>query len=209
MDRKAANKQALQESLGLDVRPGAALVASIGRLAHQKGAELIAAALPALMADPDVQFVMLGTGDPALEAELEDLAARWPARMALRTAFSESLAHRMEAAADIFVMPSRYEPCGLNQMYSMRYGTVPVVRRTGGLKNTVICLDDVRGSQETATGFCFDEASPAALLATLTRAIDIFRNDPETWRSLMLAGMGTDFSWRRSALAYSALYRHA
>lgn len=205
VDLKVHNKCALQADLGLEQGASKILLANIGRLAHQKGAELISAVLPVLMQDVDVQFVMLGAGDPALERGLQDLTRRWPERMAFSTAFSESLAHRIEAAADIFVMPSLYEPCGLNQMYSMRYGTVPVVRRTGGLKNTVVCHDH-GPSEQAPTGFCFDDATPEALLACIRRALQIYRKSPGTWRRLMAAGMRSDFSWKTSALEYSEIY---
>jgi len=206
LEVKVQNKLALQARLKLDSNPAAILVANVGRLAYQKGTELVAASLPSMMRNRDVQFVMLGTGEPDLERRLEELAGEWPGRAAIVTGFSESLAHQIEAAADIFLMPSLYEPCGLNQMYSMRYGTVPVVRRTGGLKDTVVCAAGAAVAGKRATGFCFDKASPAALLRSVRRAIDTFRNSPETWRQLMAAGMNADFSWRRSAAAYAEIY---
>jgi starch synthase len=206
LELKARNKLALQARLKLDDNPAAILVANIGRLAYQKGTELIAASLPSMMRDLDVQFVMLGTGEMALKRRLEELAGKWPGRAAVVTAFSESLAHQIEAAADMFLMPSLYEPCGLNQMYSMRYGTVPVVRRTGGLKDTVVCAAGSDAASKRATGFCFDVASPGALLRSLRQAIATFRNSPQTWRQIVAAGMGGDFSWRRSAAAYAEIY---
>lgn len=209
IELKTRNKRVLQMRLGFSEQPSAMLVANIGRLAYQKGTALIVAALPRLMEDTDVQFVMLGTGDPGLERQLRDLVRRWPQRMAFSTRFSESVAHQIEAAADIFAMPSLYEPCGLNQMYSMRYGTIPVVRRTGGLKDTVSCLGEADAGAEPATGFCFDEASPDALLGSLRRAISTRRESPDLWRAMMTAGMGSDFSWGRSAEAYVALYNQA
>jgi len=206
LEGKARNKRALQARLKLESNPAAILVASIGRLAHQKGTELIAASLPSMMRDVDVQFVMLGTGEPALKRRFDELAGEWPGRGAVVTAFSESLAHQIEAAADIFLMPSLYEPCGLNQMYSMRYGTVPVVRRTGGLKDTVVCAAGADAVGSHATGFCFDDASPEALLRSVRQAIDMFRNSAQAWRQLMVTGMNADFSWRRSAAAYAGIY---
>lgn len=200
IERKLDNKLALQIRLKLRHSAEAVMLSNIGRLAGQKGAELIAGALPRLMSDPDVQFVVLGEGDPALAARFDKLARRWPDRMSFVAEFDEALAHQIEAAADIFLMPSLYEPCGLNQMYSMRYGTLPVVRRTGGLKDTVVC------EGEAATGFCFDDASPEALVRTVRHAIALFREAPDAWRGMMIRGMAADFSWQRSAASYLSLY---
>jgi len=144
------------------------------------------------------QLALLGTGERALERALAALAARHPRHVAVRIAFDEKLAHLLEAGADMFLMPSRFEPCGLNQFYSMRYGTPPVVRRTGGLADSVT----------EATGFLFDDPTPQALLGALKRALDAWR-DPARWRALQLAGMAGDFGWQTAARAYLETYRRA
>ena len=148
---------------------------------------------------------MLGTGDPRYEKLLRELAAEYPDRFAVKIGFDESLAHLIEGAADIFLMPSRFEPCGLNQMYSMRYGTVPVVRATGGLDDTVTDYNDAAG---TGTGFTFEPYTAAALLGALERAKTVFAN-PSNWKKLQVAGMRQDFSWDRSAREYVKLYESA
>jgi starch synthase len=141
-------------------------------------------------------LVALGTGDPEYEDFFLRMAAEYPGRIAVRIGFDNALAHRIEAGADLFLMPSRYEPCGLNQMYSLRYGTVPVVRATGGLDDTI----------DEDTGFKFAEYSGEALLAAVRSAAHVFA-DQDAWRAMMRRGMAQDFSWRASAARYSALYR--
>jgi starch synthase len=198
---KAACNQALQREMGLPVRRDAPLVGIVGRLVDQKGFDLVDAALPGLLAH-DVQLVALGSGQPEHEEAFRRAAAERPDRVAARIGFDEALAHRIEAGADMFLMPSRYEPCGLNQMYSLRYGTVPVVRAVGGLEDTV---EDFDGWQR-GTGFKFREYAPQALLLAMRRALDAYR-DARAWRGLVLRGMAQDNSWARSATAYEALYR--
>jgi len=145
-----------------------------------------------------MQLAILGTGEPELERALQDLALRHPRHVGVRIAFDEALAHLVEAGADLFLMPSRFEPCGLNQLYSMRYGTPPVVRRTGGLADSV--------SDET--GFLFDAPTPQALREALGRALEVWRT-PSAWRALQQNGMRRDFSWHASARAYLDVYRRA
>ncbi len=198
---KAACKAALQRELGLSVRPDVPLVGLVGRLATQKGLDLVAAALPDLLAH-DVQIALLGSGERRYEEAFARAAADRPDRMAARIGFDEGLAHRIEAGADLFLMPSRYEPCGLNQMYSLRYGTVPVVRAVGGLEDTVDDYDGWRGG----TGFKFRAYTPQALLLAVRRALDVYP-DVRTWRGLMERGMAQDNSWAHSAERYEALYR--
>jgi len=144
----------------------------------------------------DVYLVTLGNGDPESEDLFTRMAAEFPARVAVRIGFDNGLAHRIEAGADMFLMPSQYEPCGLNQIYSLKYGTVPVVRATGGLDDTI----------EAGTGFKFREYAGTALLEALREAVRAYGSGPE-WREIMLRGMAKDFSWKTSAAAYSALYR--
>ena len=201
---KAACKTALQREMGLPPA-GVPLLGVISRLASQKGLDLLADILPELMM-LDVQLVLLGTGDPLYETSFRSLLARYPTKLGLRIGFDEGLAHRIEAGADMFLMPSRYEPCGLNQMYSLRYGTVPIVRRTGGLADTVVPYSPLALKEGRATGFVFGEATAQALLNTVLLALRVYC-DPEEWRSLMLAGMRTDVSWAQSARQYEQLYR--
>jgi starch synthase len=180
------------------------LVAMISRMVDQKGFDLldqISEKLPALGAT----FVLLGSGEPRYETAWRDLAARHPTRIGVRIGFDEGLAHLIEGGADLFLMPSRFEPCGLNQMYSLRYGTVPVVHRTGGLADTV---RDVDARSGTGTGFVFREYSGRALLAALTRGIEMFENRPG-WRRIQKAGMREDFSWDASARDYVEVYDRA
>jgi starch synthase len=198
---KAACKAALQRELSLPVRPDVPLVAMVGRLAEQKGIDLVAAALPQLLG-LDFQLALLGSGQPEYEAAFARASREQPHRLAARIGFDEGLAHRMEAGADLFLMPSRFEPCGLNQMYSLRYGTVPVVRAVGGLVDTV---EDFDGWQR-GTGFRFRDYTPSALVTAVRRALDTFR-DRRAFRGLVLRGMAEDNSWERSAGRYEALYR--
>jgi starch synthase len=198
---KARCKAALQGELGLPVRADAPLVAMVSRLAEQKGLDLLVAALPDLLAR-DVQLAVLGSGERAYEEALARAAWELPDRMAVRIGFDEGLAHRLEAGGDAFLMPSRFEPCGLNQMYSLRYGTVPIVRAVGGLDDTV---EDYDGWNR-GTGFKIREYTPAALLLAARRAFDTHR-DRRAWRGLVARGMAQDFSWDRSAASYEALYR--
>jgi len=154
----------------------------------------------------DVQWVILGTGDLTYQEHFSMLARRFPQKVAARLEFSDALAHQIEAGADIFAMPSRYEPCGLNQLYSLKYGTAPVVRATGGLVDTIVETNDKTLAAGTATGFCFGEYSSFSLAEALERACRTFA-DKETWRRLMDTGMRQDWSWAASARKYDELYR--
>jgi starch synthase len=171
------------------------LIGIVSRLTRQKGADLLVEVAGELVAE-DVYLVALGNGDLEYEEFFRRMAAEFPGRVAVHIGFDNGLAHRVEAGADIFLMPSHYEPCGLNQIYSLKYGTVPVVRATGGLDDTI----------EAGTGFKFKEYTGTALLETLLEAARAFANGP-AWRETMLRGMAKDFSWKTSAAAYSALYR--
>ena len=200
---KQVCKQALQQEFQLP-KTKVPLLGVIARLTSQKGIDLVAAIIPQLMA-MDLQLVILGTGEPELEAKLKVLQARYPHRMGLRIGFDEGLAHRIEGGADIFVMPSRYEPCGLSQLYSLRYGTVPVVRKIGGLADTVVTLTTQAWQAGRATGFHVEEDTADALLTVLRRAVARYQ-DRSMWDQMVEAGMTTDVSWARSANAYDRLF---
>lgn len=197
-------KEELQRELALPVRD-VPLLAVISRFTPQKGLDLVAAVLPELM-QLDVQVALLGTGDPPLELQFQSLHMRYPDKIGVRIGFDDVLAHAIEAGADLFLMPSRYEPCGLSQLYSLRYGTVPIVRKTGGLADTVVAYTPQTAADGRATGFAFTEATPEALLTTVLLALRVYAN-PAEWASLMKAGMETDVSWARPAAAYAALYQ--
>ena len=199
---KAKNKAALMAAYNLDKKfAKAPLMGMISRLADQKGFDLVVQVLPKLMAR-QVTLVILGTGDEKYHELLTAEAQKYPGQLGVKIAFDNSLAHLIEAGADMFLMPSRYEPCGLNQMYSMKYGTVPVVRATGGLMDTVTPVDKAKG---TGTGFMFTEYSAAAFLKALNQAIEAYE-DKKLWKKIMLNGMAEDFSWSASAKAYLKLY---
>jgi starch synthase len=203
---KAENKRALQEELGLPVRPDVPLLGFVGRLTEQKGIDLVAEVMQRWVEAEDIQWVILGTGDPKYHQVFQTVAERFPEKVAARLEFSNPLAHRIEASADVFLMPSRFEPCGLNQMYSLRYGTVPLVRATGGLADTIADPANPRPDGPPPNGFSFEEYGPRALGETLRRALDIYRL-PEGWRRLVAAGMAQDWSWARSAGQYGELYQ--
>jgi starch synthase len=199
---KAANRRSLCGEVGLALEAGAMLLGWVGRLTSQKGVDLLLGALEPILAD-GASMVLLGSGEARYEAALADAARRHPGRLALRLGFDEGLAHRIEGGADAFVMPSRYEPCGLNQMYSLRYGTVPIVREVGGLADTV---HDADRDPEHGNGFTFGPYDPGALLDAVRRARRAFA-DPDRWRAVARRGMAADFSWERSAREYRDVYR--
>jgi starch synthase len=204
LSAKRFNKEALQERIGLPVEPAVPLLGMVTRLTHQKGVDLVIEIARELIALP-AQLVVLGAGEPDLEAALAALADANPRAVALHVGYDEALAHLVEAGADLFLMPSRFEPCGLNQMYSQRYGTPPVARATGGLADTIVDCTAATLADGTATGFLFSEESPAALLETVERAVALYR-DPKAWRRLQRAGMAKDFGWDAAARKYAALY---
>ena len=205
LDAKARNKAALQAQFGLEPRPDAPLFAMVSRLNWHKGADLLLEALPALLARGG-QLVVLGTGDKALEAAFSQAAAARPLSVGVRVGYDEALAHRIQAGADVLMVPSRAEPCGLTQLYALRYGTLPLVRRTGGLEDTVIDATPAALADDCATGFAFDEPTVAGLTWAIRRAIDLYRA-PERWRRLQCHAMGRDFGWSGPARAYLEMYR--
>jgi starch synthase len=207
VEGKRACKEALQRELGLPTLADQPLVAMIGRLSDQKGFDLVANVITQSVEASNTQWVLLGTGEPKYHQLLSELAARHPHKVTVRLAFSDELAHRIEAGADIFLMPSRYEPSGLNQLYSLKYGTVPVVHATGGLVDTIANLTDQTLAAGRANGFSFDQYTVAALAATLERACQTYAN-PTIWRQLVRTGMQQDWSWTRSAEQYGRLYEN-
>ncbi len=205
LEGKPVCKRALQQEFGLPEEPDVPLLGFIGRLAEQKGIDLVAEVAQRWVQSHEAQWVLLGTGNPKYERLFRALADRFPRKVAARLEFSNPLAHRIEAGADMFLMPSRYEPCGLNQLYSLRYGTVPVVRATGGLADTITGVPEGAADPGEANGFVFSEYSPLALDETLGRACEAYHNRP-FWRKLIATGMGQDWSWARSAAEYVNLY---
>ncbi len=200
---KLVNKEQLLSIAHLDTVTSRPLIGMVTRLAEQKGIDLLLDTLPLLLREFDFGLVVLGSGDPRYAAFFEELALAFPARVAFRGGYQEPLAHLIEAGSDIFLMPSRYEPCGLNQMYSLRYGTIPVVRNTGGLADSVRHFDPVRG---TGTGCVFNDYDPPAVRWAIETVLDWYAN-PASWRQLMQNAMAEDFSWSRQAAQYDALYQ--
>lgn len=198
-------KAALQTELGLPAEPRRPLLGVVARLVEQKGVDLICEAAPDLLGD-GVQLVVLGEGNPAYHERLRKVRERFPNQVSLTIGFDERLAHRIEAGADLFLMPSFYEPSGLNQLYSMRYGTPPVVRATGGLADTVTDTTSQTLADGTATGFRFQAYGGAALRETTRRALALYRDQPDVFRQVMRNGMRQDWSWDRSAAEYERLY---
>jgi starch synthase len=202
---KAANTRALREEMGLAADTTRPLIGIVSRLTHQKGLDLVPPLLYWLATEAypvPAQFAVLGSGDKGLEAAYRELEARFPGQFAVRFRFDEGLAHRIEAGSDMFLMPSRFEPCGLNQMYSLRYGTPPIVRATGGLADTVV--DASHGKH--GTGFVFQNASVEALHETFHRAMATW-HDHKGFAALQRRAMSADFSWDAPADAYIRLYR--
>jgi starch synthase len=204
LDNKRLNKSELQARFALPVDEKIPVLALISRLVEQKGIDLLIECLPEMLAMP-LQFVLLGDGDKEFAQSLQNLAASYPDKMAITIGYDESLAHLIEAGADIFLMPSRFEPCGLNQLYSQRYGTIPVVRKTGGLADTVIDTSPETLANKTATGIVFNEASAGALMEAVKRVLILYTL-PDSWKKMQINAMQKDFSWQRSAEDYLALY---
>jgi starch synthase len=204
---KPVCKAQLQERMKLPVRMDVPLFGLISRLTGQKGLDLIcdcAADFAAL----DIQAVFLGSGDPNFEQRLRDLAKAHPQKIAATIGYDEVLSHQIEAGADVFLMPSQYEPCGLNQMYSLIYGTVPIVRSVGGLADSVVDAHETNLSNGTANGFSFYDYRSDVLFRQMCRAIGLF-HDQQTWRQLQRTGMERDWSWNRSATEYVNVYQRA
>jgi starch synthase len=199
---KAVNKTALLKELGLSVSPAMPLFGSVTRLAGQKGLDILIPALHEMLHAP-MRFVLLGSGETAYELALRQLQRRFPDRIGLQIGFDEALSHRIEAACDFYLMPSRFEPCGLNQMYSLRYGTVPIVRATGGLDDTVI---DATESASGANGIKFHTYSVVAMTMAIRKSLALYRR-PVLLRQYRRNGMAADFSWDKTAGRYLEAYR--
>jgi starch synthase len=202
---KATLKQQLLQRLGLNSASRTALIGIVSRLATQKGFDLLFEAVPRLMAARDFNLVALGSGEPRYEAFFARLQQLFPTRVHFHRGYSDELAHWIEAASDMFLMPSRYEPCGLNQMYSLRYGTIPIVRTTGGLDDTVI---DVREDPAKANGIKFTEYSAPALAKGIRKALALFE-EPEALKHFRQNAMAADFSWDRTVAQYLQAYQRA
>ncbi|HXG10327.1 MAG TPA: glycogen synthase GlgA, partial [Gemmataceae bacterium] len=204
--KKPLCKAALQRRFGLPEEPRAPLLGMVARLVEQKGVDLVIRAAGALF-EQGAQLVVLGEGEPIYHRRLQELQAQYPDRLGLALTFDEPLAHQIEAGADLFLMPSLYEPSGLNQLYSMKYGTPPVVRATGGLADTVVDCTPETLAAGTATGFCFVPHTPDALVETVRRALDLYHHHPDQWLQVQQTGMRQDWSWDRSAAEYERLYQ--
>jgi len=205
---KAKCKKALQQRFKLLQKRDTPVLGMIGRLVEQKGFDLVAEALDKLM-EMDMQLVILGTGQPKFHALLTKMQAAHPDRIGVLLGFDDALAHQIEAGSDMFLMPSRFEPCGLNQLYSLKYGTVPIVSRTGGLVDTIADYTDATAANGAATGFSFEAGDAKAMLDSIARALKLYREAPDAWRKLQLRGMGQDWSWERSAREYVTVYEKA
>jgi starch synthase len=205
LEGKAAAKATLQRRLGLAEDADALLVGGVSRLTPQKGLDLLLASLPALVAGGG-QLALLGTGDTDLESRFAAAADAYPGQIGVELGYDDPLSHLIIAGSDVIVVPSRFEPCGLTQLYALRYGALPLVRRVGGLADTVVDANAVTLAEGSATGFAFDDATPPALEAALQRATALFA-DRNAWRRLMRRAMTRDFSWEVAARRYVELYR--
>jgi starch synthase len=199
-------KKALQQKLGLDIDASAPLLGVVSRLTHQKGLDMLLPHLQSLI-DQGCQFALLGGGETELELAFLEIASKNPSRVSTTIGYNEPLSHQIMAGSDMFIMPSRFEPCGLNQLYGLAYGTPPVVNATGGLADSIIDANTAHLANNTANGFVMVEASADGLIASIYRALDMFINAPKTWKQLQKNGMSQNLSWDKSATEYLALYQ--
>ena len=207
LNKKSLNKTELQQELSLPVDVATPMVGMVSRLVEQKGLDIILPGLSSLLAMP-VQLVILGTGEVHYEKKLIEAARRYPEQLKVILGYDESLAHMIEAASDIYLMPSTFEPCGLNQLYSLRYGTLPIVTDVGGLTDTVTDASEANIDNGTANGFILQNHSSASLVSAVQRALALYK-EPDTWRQLQLNAMSGEFSWQKSAEHYIKLYLQA
>lgn len=203
LELKSVNRKALLDRFGLPDDKQGPVVGIVSRFARQKGFELLFPGLDSMLNREEFQMTVLGSGDPDTEAFFRRMAEKWPGGLGVHVGYDETLAHQIEAGADVFLMPSLYEPCGLNQMYSLIYGTPPVVHQTGGLADTV---RDLTQYPSTGTGFVFREPTPESMTSALRRAVDAW-SDQKSWSDLQKRGMSEDFSWDAAASSYMRLYR--
>ncbi len=206
---KAAAKVALQRELGLPEEPQTPLIGLVGRLASQKGWDLVIPLMERWTEHRHLQWAVLGSGEARLQQSLVQLAQRYPHRIGAKIEFSDRIAHLIEAGSDIFLMPSLYEPCGLNQLYSLRYGSVPVVHAVGGLADTVTNVNSETLRNNTATGFLFHEYNVDSMAKCLESAVDHFQREPESWGWVVENGMKQDWSWGKSAEQYTSVFERA
>ena len=202
---KAANKEALQKEMGLPVEKDTFLVGMVSRMTNQKGFDIVAYIMEELLHTEKIQIVVLGTGEEQYQNMFRYFEDRYPKKLKANIGYSEETAHRIYASCDAFLMPSLFEPCGLSQLMSMRYGTLPIVRETGGLKDTVEAYNEY---EDTGTGFSFSNYNAHEMLATLRYAMDIYYHKKKDWKKMMLRAMSQDFSWNSSAAAYEELYQN-
>ena len=205
-DKKPASKSALQKRFNLPQEADRPVLGIIARLVSQKGIDIVLSAAPGFL-DLGCQIVLLGDGDPEYHHQLKEFAEKHPDRVGVYLGFDEGMAHLIEAGSDLYLMPSRYEPSGLNQLYSLKYGTPPVVRSTGGLADTIVGATQSTLAAETATGFSFDDYSAKALFDTVKWAVTLYRDRPADFRQVVTTAMAQDWSWDRSAAVYEQLYR--
>jgi starch synthase len=199
-------KSALQERLGLQIDANAPLLGVVSRLTHQKGLDMLVPIIQQLV-DAGCQLALLGSGESSLEHAFRHLAVNNPGKVSVTIGYNEPLSHQIMAGCDMFIMPSRFEPCGLNQLYGLAYGTPPIVNATGGLADSVIDTNIITFKNKTANGFVMSEASPASLLSCIKQALNVFNNDAKAWQQIQKNGMTQNLSWDKSALEYLAEYK--